>query len=140
MNLPFSAINLWAVLVAAIGNMILGGLWYSPLLLGKAWMAAMGTTPEEIAEKKAAATRGYAVSSVGSIIKALVLALLISMVGANAAVAGLVLGIIAAIGLIATTHAANYAFEDRSLRLYLINVGYPVVSCAVMGAILGSWQ
>src|ERR1700754_2833029 len=37
-------INLWAVLAAGVSSMILGGLWYSPVLFGKAWSAASGVT------------------------------------------------------------------------------------------------
>ena len=37
-------INVWAVLAAGVSSMVLGGLWYSPLLFGKAWSAASGVT------------------------------------------------------------------------------------------------
>ncbi|GAB2489384.1 DUF1761 domain-containing protein [Arenimonas alkanexedens] len=30
-------VNIWAVLAAALSGFVLGGLWYSPLLFGKAW-------------------------------------------------------------------------------------------------------
>jgi hypothetical protein len=36
----FGSLNYLAVLVAAISTFVLGGLWYSPLLFGKAWMRA----------------------------------------------------------------------------------------------------
>ena len=39
--------NVWAVLAAAIASMILGGLWYSPLLFANAWMRASGVTEEK---------------------------------------------------------------------------------------------
>jgi hypothetical protein len=32
-----------------------------------------------------------------------------------------------------------YLFEQRSLKLWLINSGYQVVAYTMMGAILGAW-
>ncbi len=36
-----------AVIVAALSAFLLGGLWYSPLLFAKPWMAAAGITEEQ---------------------------------------------------------------------------------------------
>ena len=37
-----SAINIWAVLVAAVCSFLLGGLWYSPVLFHKLWNREAG--------------------------------------------------------------------------------------------------
>lgn len=42
--MPF---NIFAVLVAALFPTVIGALWYSPILFGKAWMAASGMTEEK---------------------------------------------------------------------------------------------
>ncbi|MEM6724525.1 MAG: DUF1761 domain-containing protein, partial [Bacteroidota bacterium] len=36
------SINYFAVLVAGFSMFLIGGLWYSPVLFGKAWLEAMG--------------------------------------------------------------------------------------------------
>ena len=41
-------INWLAIAVAALSSFVLGGLWYSPLLFGKAWMRATGHTQESL--------------------------------------------------------------------------------------------
>ena len=41
-------INIWAVLVATAVYFVIGSLWYSPFLLGKAWMKSIGKTQEEL--------------------------------------------------------------------------------------------
>lgn len=46
--MDFSKINYLAVLVAAISTFLIGGLWYSPLLFGKAWMNANGFSEAEL--------------------------------------------------------------------------------------------
>jgi hypothetical protein len=46
--MDFSTINYFAVLAAALSTFILGGLWYSPLLFGKAWMRANNFTDADL--------------------------------------------------------------------------------------------
>jgi hypothetical protein len=41
-------INWLAVVVAAIACFLLGGLWYSPVLFGKAWQRETGLTDEKL--------------------------------------------------------------------------------------------
>ena len=53
---------------------------------------------------------------------------------------GLVVGLLAGLGWVATGLGVTYLFERRPLRLYLIDAGYHVLSFAVMGAILGVWK
>ena len=43
-------VNLWSVLVAGIATMVVGFVWYSPLLLARPWMVAMGYDPEDKAK------------------------------------------------------------------------------------------
>jgi hypothetical protein len=40
-------VNLLSVLGAAVATMVIGFLWYSPLLFAKPWMVAMGYDPED---------------------------------------------------------------------------------------------
>jgi hypothetical protein len=44
------------------------------------------------------------------------------------------------LGFIATTQLATVIFEKRALGLYLINIGYQLVACALAGVILAVWQ
>ena len=41
-------LNLWAVLVAAVSGFVLGGLWYSPVLFGRAWQREAGLSDEQL--------------------------------------------------------------------------------------------
>ena len=45
-------INYLAVLVAAVVAFVMGGLWYSPLLFGKAWAKLRGIDSAEVAVPK----------------------------------------------------------------------------------------
>ena len=139
MDLNIGSINYLAVVVAIVINMAAGALWYSPLLFAKHWMAANGLTEESIREA-GSATRGYVVAVIASIVIAFAVALFAQASGADTPVEGLILGLAAGLGFVATTFAANYIFESRPLKLYLINAGYPVVSLALIGLLIGAWQ
>src|SRR5438045_874235 len=46
--MQFPPVNYLAVLTCGVVMFILGGLWYSPLLFAKKWMALMGMTEADI--------------------------------------------------------------------------------------------
>lgn len=139
MELDLADINYLAVIAAIAVNMIVGAVWYSPLLFARPWMAANGFTEEQI-KAQGSATRGYVVSVIASVVIAFAIALFAQAAGADAAIDGLLLGLSAGVGFVATTSAANYIFESRPLKLYLINAGYPVVSFTLIGLLVGAWQ
>ena len=41
-------VNWIAIVVAAVASFLLGGLWYSPALFGKAWQREVGLTDEQM--------------------------------------------------------------------------------------------
>ncbi|NNK34276.1 MAG: DUF1761 domain-containing protein, partial [Xanthomonadales bacterium] len=45
-------------LIAALSAFILGGLWYSPLLFGKAWQREAGLSDEQLARSNKLLTFG----------------------------------------------------------------------------------
>ena len=139
MVIDLDGINYLAVVAAVVINMAAGALWYSPLLFAKPWMAANGFTEESIKEG-GGATKGYVVSVIVSIVVALAIASLAQAAGSDTAIKGLVLGLVAGLGFVATTAGVSYIFESRPLKLYLINAGYPVVSFTLMGLLIGAWQ
>ena len=140
MSIEFSDINYLAVLVGVVINMFAGAMWYSPILFAKPWMAKTGISLEYIQEHEQQAYKGYAVSIVASIMITLTLAILVQLAGATTAADGLTLGLLAGIGFILTTQAANYTFESRPIKLYLINAGYPAVTFVVIGILLALWD
>ena len=133
------SLNYWAILVAVVFNQALGAAWYSAL--AKPWMAEVGLTGEDMEAMKGTPRQWYpyVVAVVSGIVFTLVLALLAQGLGADGAGEGLGLGLLAAIGFIFTSNAINYAFEARSLKLFLINGGYPLVSYSVIGILLATW-
>ena len=73
--MPQITVNYLAVLIAALINIFLGMLWYSPAMFAKAWMASIGKTPEEISGNTAGVY--YVINTVASLILAYVLAMFV---------------------------------------------------------------
>ena len=138
-NFDLGSLNYWAILVAVVFNQVLGAAWYSGL--AKPWMAEVGLTADDMEAMKGTPRQWYPyVLAVGAaIVFTLVLALLAQGLGADGAGEGLGLGLLAAIGFIFTSNAINYSFEGRSLKLFLINGGYPLISYSVIGILLATW-
>ena len=139
-SFDLGSLNYWAVLVAVIFNQALGAAWYSAL--AKPWMAEVGLTADDMEAMKGTPRQWYpyVLAVVCAVVFTLGLALLAQGLGADSAGEGLGLGVLVAVGFIFTSNAINYAFEGRSLKLFLINTGYPLISYSVIGVLLGTWS
>jgi len=132
----FGEVNWLAVIAATIFAFLLGGAWYSKAMYGTKWMQEIGLTEESI--QKSNMLRTFGVAIVLQFIAATALAVFLG--NDSNWLDGLHNG--ATIGLvwIATSYAITYLFEQRSLRIFLINAGFYVVLFSVMGTILGAWH
>ena len=138
-NLDLGSLNYLAIIVGIIINQVLGAAWYRTW--GKPWMADVGITMEDVEAMKGTSQQWlpFVVAIASALVFTFVLALLIQGMGADGAVDGLILGLLVAVGFIVTAFATTYSFEGRSLRLFLINIGYPLISYAVIGILLAAW-
>jgi hypothetical protein len=130
------SINVPAVLCAALMTFAIGGLWYSPLLFARAWMREAGLTEEQT--RQAPMARVFGLSALAALVMAFNLA---AFIGPKASLGfGLFAGAAAGIGWVAMSLGVIYLFEQRSLKLWLINSGYQVLSYTLMGGLLGVWK
>ncbi len=129
-------INYLAVLVAAASAFALGGLWYSPVLFQKSWLAASGLTEAHAQSGNPAMIFGLA------FILALVAAFVFAMfLGPRPSlVLGLGAGFSAGLCWVAASFGINYLFERKPFRLWLINGGYHTVQFTLYGLILALWH
>lgn len=129
-------LNIWAVLVAALSTFLIGGLWYSPALFGKAWMRENGFTEEKM--KNANMVKIFGLAFFLALIAAVNLAMY--MAEENRPEMGAFWGFLAGFGWVATFVGTHYLFERKSFTLFLINAGYSVVALTIMGAIIAAWK
>jgi len=137
------SLNYVAILVAAIATMVVGFLWYSPILFAKPWMREMGYDPNDKAktqEMQKTAGPAYAGSFVASLLSAFTLALVLHAMHAENLHHGLMLGFHVWLGFVATVQFTGALFMKQSMKLFAINTGYQLVCYLVMGAILVLWR
>ena len=138
-NIDLRSLNYLAIIVGIIINQAIGAAWYGAW--SKPWMAEVGLTQEDMEAMKGTARQWYpyVIAIVSALVFTLALALLMQGMGTENVVDGLILGLLASVGFILTSYATTYSFEGRSLKLFLINSGYPVISYAIIGVLLAVW-
>jgi len=142
------AVNYLAVLVAAIVIFLLGGLWYSPALFAKRWIALHGRTEEQM---RADAARGnMPVMYLMAFICALIIAWAIAVVApaflprartteASWIFKGVKVGLFCWFGFVLPTTFATSLFSMKPRMLWMIDAGYNLVSFILAGAIVFGW-
>lgn len=135
-------INLWPVLVAAVTTIVIGFLWYSPILFARPWMIAMGYDPSDqsrLAEMRKGAAKMYFMAFIASLVAAFVLAKIILITTVNRPLFGMKVGFAIWLGFVTTVQLTNTLFGKRSFKVYEIDTGYQLICYLVMGAILAVW-
>lgn len=131
-------INYWAVFIAAIAQMIIGFVYYSPAVLGKQWMK--WGKMEEGDMKPSNMAKVFGSSFVMSLVTAYVLVHILIFSDAQTITMGMQGGFWVWLGFVATTTFNTVLYEKKPVKLYLLNNGYMLISLLVMGAILATWM
>ncbi len=131
------SLNWFAVLTAGISAFILGGVWYSPALFGKAWMKENNLTAQDIKNSNKAKVFGW--SLILSLIMAVNLGMYLSNTPDLDLEMGLIYGLLTGVWIFCGI-AIVALFEQKTARYIFINGGYCFVGLGIMGAILGAWK
>lgn len=132
-------IHMLPVFLAAVATMVVGFLWYSPMLFARPWMRAMGYDPDDkakLAEMKKGAGGMYALAFLASMVAAAMLSKIVEVTTVNSARYGMKVGLGMWVGFVMTVQLTDHVFTRKPARLFLINTGYQMVCYAVMGAIV----
>jgi hypothetical protein len=130
-------INHWAVLVSAVFSLVLGALWYSPIMFVEGWKKESGVTDEQV--KASNPLKTFALAFLLAYIMSYNLAFFLGDEATDWKW-GLTAGFLAGFGWAATMFTVIALFEFRSLKYILINAGYMIVYFTVIGFILGAWR
>lgn len=125
-------INWLSILLATVSAFILGGIWYGPFF-GKAWLKEFNISEEKLKSRSTAKTFGL------SFILIFIASFNMEMfIGPDADITfGAMAGFFTGFGWVATFLGVLYLFEMHTLKAFLINSGYCVVSLTIIGMILG---
>ncbi len=130
-------INHWAVLVCAAANLMLGAVWYSPLLFYKAWMKENNLTEEAL--RKINPAKVYGLTLLLSVLTSYNMAFFLSDAKTDLAW-GATAGLLTGFGFSAIIFTVVALFEMRSWKYIFINAGYITVYFTLIGCILGAWR
>ncbi len=128
--------NYLAILLAALAAVVVGSLWYSPLLFGKVWLRLRHVDPSAM-QGMSFPKRQMAVAFVAALVCAYVLALFVSALGISTVGSALRLGFFVWLGFYATTLVDPVLWEDRPWMLYTLNAGHRLISTLVMALVIG---
>ena|SRR5258708_10769681 len=132
----FQDINWLAVLASAVAAFLLGGLWFSPAMFAKQWVAALGKPPEEMGMPGPA----MALSFVVTLVMATALSMIIHRMPAMSTFGAVHFGLTVGGGIVAAGMASDYAFTKWSRKLYFIQASYHVIMVVLMSVILTAWR
>ncbi len=136
----FSHVNYGAVVVSAVIFFILGSLWYS-VLFRSSWLQELKRHNIVIKEPTKNSLLIKMLLTFGAnLLASYAMACLVIMTGSTTVQSGLMLGIITALGFAATALGLVFIWESRSLRLFLIDSGYPALGIIITAALLSFWK
>jgi hypothetical protein len=131
-------VNFLAVLVTGIAIFMLGGLWYSPVLFAKPWVALQGKTMEEMS---GGAKPGlYVQVFVCGLLVAWAMAVIMSHMTSPSLMDGVKLGLLCWLGFAGATSYGTALFSFKPKALWLIDTGFNLVSMVLAGVILSVWH
>lgn len=129
-------INHFAVLACAVLSLVIGGVWWSPVLFAKAWQRETGLSDEQLKSMNPA--KVFGLTFVLAYLSSYNLAFMLG--GADTTWKwGIAAGLLAAVWAIAM-YVIISLFEQRSARHILINCGYIAVYFAACGLVIGVWR
>lgn len=132
------SVNYLAVVVTAVVIFMLGGLWYSPVLFAKKWVALQGKSMEEMSGGSHPIL--YVQVFVCGLLTAWVMALLLSHFHEPGIHIGLMVGSMAWLGFAGATSYGTALFSFKPKALWAIDTGFNLVSFIIAGIILALWR
>jgi hypothetical protein len=120
------------VLASTAAAFVLGGLWYSPLLFLKPWLAASGKDKPDGAHPSKVFGGAIACAFLGSTAFCLLFA-----DRRPTPFEGAHMGLLAGAGLVVASFGINYLFSGHRLGLFLVDGGCNLAPWTIVGALHG---
>ncbi len=139
--MPSVDVNVWALLVATLVNMVVGFVWYSPALFAKPWSKLTGRKMEDMGD----GGKGYVITTLGAFLQAFVMLHFVTYVAAfyptyGSVSVGIFTALWAWLAFVAIPQGVNAVFAGTRKKLWAINTGYFLVVLVINGIILASWH
>lgn len=136
--LEFEGINYFAVLVAWLISVVVGGFWYSPAGFGKQWSKLSGV--DMMKTPKAEASRAIKFVALSCLLQSFAFALILNSLNVNNVLQGLAASLVIWFGFTALTTIGNTLYQRQSLKFWWLNASYFLVIMIINGVILSAWK
>jgi len=129
--LSFTELNFLAIVLATVAKFMVGGLWFSKVLFGEAWLQEVGLKKEELGSPKNAMMIGFGTC----LLVVFSMAVLFQIMALDLRTT-LAVTVIMALGVTSAQFGLSFAFEGKSLKLFLIYATQCVAEFMVVALIL----
>jgi hypothetical protein len=134
-------VNYLAVFLAGFVYMVIGFVWYSPLMFAKPWMKQMGYTMEALKKEQKKMGPLYGLSFLAALVTAFMLSHVMTLsehfYGYTSLTTGLTTAFFMWLGFVAPVQLTDVIFGSKKWKLFAINTGYQLAALLAMGVVLG---
>jgi hypothetical protein len=124
------------ILFSGVVSVIIGALWYSPFLFGRAWVRLNNLTPEQIEKGKSRMPIFSLLALIANMLVAYVMVYFAAAWGVYDWVRAVELGFWAWVGFVVPPMLGMVLWDHRPITLYLINVFYWLVVFVAVALII----
>ena len=136
--------NWLAILVAGVGAMVVGMVWYSPAVFGNKWAKLEGMSEAKMAENKKKGMGGMAkqliAMFVSALIGAVILAFVLKALSVSSVDNAILVAILVWLGFSVPSTISDWLFGGKSFQLFSLKTLETLVTFVVMGIILTLWM
>jgi hypothetical protein len=136
--IDFGSLNIFAILVVWVINVLIGTLWYSPVGFGKKWSSLSGVDLMKVPKDEA--TRAIVLVSFSGLVQGIALALVLNSIGAHTVGEGIVAALVIWFGFTAVTTIGNTLYQRQSLKFWFLNASFFLVVMVINSIILSVWK
>lgn len=120
-------VEILPLIIGTVFNISLGMLWYSGALFMKPWMEEAGITKQDMESSKGKMGKVYALTALFALITSYVIGFIILNMGIDTMLSAIVVAAIVWLGTSSPMIIKNWGFENRSIKLGIINQSYNLV-------------
>ncbi|MFW5703968.1 MAG: DUF1761 domain-containing protein [Patescibacteria group bacterium] len=131
----FTDINLLSIILASIAYMVIGALWYSPLLFGNLWMQELQIEWKKMEGQNKAMALGVVLGVVLSV----GLSIVLSMIDVNSVDRAIETAFLLWIGIMLPVLGTGPIYEKQPVKVFVITAGYHLVALLSMAIIIVSF-
>ncbi len=135
----FTLYELLGILLSGVASVVIGGLWYSPLLFGAMWMREMGLNEEKMKGMNVTPMQAISMAVVLDLVFAVLMNVLFTWIGVRTVGQGTLLAAVCCVTFFCIPHLVHSVFDDTSKKAWAIYSSHELLLSAIVGAIV-SWS